>query len=70
MKDLEDSEDENNVKAVQAAPKPVVAAQQPSENNPTEGQEILEIIVARPEDLNLVDLRTFVMSPPPRGKMV
>ena len=70
LKGLEDSEDEKDVKAVQAAPRPVVGSQQPQDNNPTEQQEILEIIVARPEDLNLVDLRTFVMSPPPRGKMV
>lgn len=48
----------------QAAPAQAQAAQKAPQ------EEYIEIIVARPEDLNLTNMRMFVTSPPPKGKMV
>lgn len=55
-------EEENEEEAEEENPAQVVAQ--------TEGEEYIEISVAQIEDLNLTDMRAFITSPPPRGKMV
>ena len=36
----------------------------------TEQEEIIEIVVAKLEDLNLTNMKWFVLNPPPKGKMM
>lgn len=68
--DLSDEEDEKQqVGAVSSRPKNGVPQSQPQEQQ-VDHEEYIEIVVARPEDLNLSDLMVFATSPPPKGKMV
>lgn len=70
----EESDDGEDIKPIQAQKKPpaqlVAGLPREPEVHETEQDEYIDIKIARPEDLNLTNMRNFITTPPPRGFMV
>lgn len=69
-----ESDDGEDIKPIQNQKKPpgppVAGPPREQEVQHTEPEEYIEIIIARPEDLNLTNMKHFITNPPPKGKMV
>ena len=68
----EEEAEEQQSAPVRTGPVPAgpPTAEQVRQRQETEQEEFIEIIVAKPEDLNLTNMKWFVTQPPPKGKMV
>ena len=69
-KDITASEDEDQKGAIMKPDKPQKKPR--AEKNPPEDElnAFVGMVVARPQDLNLKDRKGFLLSPPPKGKMI
>lgn len=71
----QESDDGEDIKPIQSNRKaptgpPVAGPPREREVQQTEPEEYIEIVIARPEDLNFTNMKNFITNPPPKGKMV